>query len=256
MKLRVLFILQFFIIKTLFSQFSMNNVFVQNDFKYNFFTGKGPVNLSTTVRGFGSGVMDFSGRYGYGFWLMKKKNLLLGIGSYAKIDKYKFEENLIFNTSNYEIMVDTNVNHSYVHDFFSRTHSKLALFKYDLPFVVYVPFGNLFKKDVDYISTSFSFFYDFLFFSYNKLIYFENNQLVKLKFSNLKNFFNTQNLGVGFSLKIGPIRFFYERALFRLFKEQRYNYYENSAGFTIDVDFDSKEKFKKDKKTEKGNFEL
>ncbi len=212
---------------------------------YNFFTGKDATSFSTTPKAFGSGVYDFSGQYSpYYFWILRpeKRNIGISTSITYKLSKYRFEDNLLFDTQNNQIITDTTSGRLYNQMFFSRHGSKLVVGKISIPLLVYFPVSQWFGDTKGSFGMFAGAYYDGFLFAYHKLMYEENGQFIKNKTRSalLKNYFNKNSFGVKAGLKIFNVFVFAEHSITPMFSTLPYDVYENRIGFTYHFNFTNK----------------
>lgn len=246
---RIFLVLTFFVLT--FNLFSQNEQFgasylLTEGRGFNFFTGANADNFTTTPKAFGSGIYDFSGQYSImSFWLLKphKHNIGLATTIGLKINKFRFLDNLYFDTNNDVVLEDTTSTRFYNQMFFSRHGSKLVVGKLNIPLVVYLPVSQWFGDEGGFFGIYAGGYYDGYLFSYHKLIFKENGQVVKQKTPNssLKDYFTKNSFGVRGGLKIGPVFVFGQHSLTPFFNNKLpYEIYETKVGFTFKFDFSNK----------------
>jgi len=113
---------------------------------YNFFSGPDAADFSTTIDGFGSGILDFFGgrssldliNYGTG-------KFYLSAGAGLSIIKYRLADNLLFVKSEDNLVTvikDSDPTHEYVNTFFGYGKSKLITTSVYFPIDINVSMGK------------------------------------------------------------------------------------------------------------------
>ena len=228
---------------------------------YNFFVGDDASDFITTPKAFGSGIADFSGPINIlNFWLVKPSNFPIGISASLgfKFTKFRFEENYSFGTDTNALLIDNDPEHYYDNTFFSRQGSKLVTGKIYLPLMIYLPVHNWFNPRKDDFGIFGGVFYEGYLFSYHKLFYNDNNQLVKNKTPNssLRQYFTKNGFGVRAGLKISNFFVFGQYLITPIFNnllpydlhEAKFglNYYFDASDIIDEFDFDKYDKDKED----------
>ncbi len=245
MKKIFLFILIVFFNFNIFAQntkFSAGNII--NEFSgFNFFLGSDADKFKTTPKAFGSGIFDFSGQYTIkSFWLLEpvKRNIGLATTVALKINKFRFKDNLYFDTNADSILIDNNASHYYNNMYFCRHGSKLVTGKLNIPLIFYFPISQWFGDNKGVFGIFAGAYYDAQLFAYHKLYYEENDRLVKNKTKNnkIKQYFTKNNFGLRGGIKIFNIFLFGQHSLTPIFSNLPYDIYETKIGFNFKINYD------------------
>ncbi|MBN2663724.1 MAG: hypothetical protein JXR68_08755 [Bacteroidales bacterium] len=210
---------------------------------YNFFAGPDAQSFITTPKSFGSGVFDFSGQYSLlNFWILKpqKRNIGLATAIAYKLNKFRFKDNLIFDTDNDLIYKDVDPDRYYNQMFLSRQGSKLITGKLHIPLIIYFPVSQWFGDQKGFFGIYGGAYYDGFLYAKHKLYYEENNQLVKsvVKNNKIKNYFTKNTFGVKAGIKLGGFFFFGQYSLTPFFSDiLSYEVNEAKIGMHIKIDF-------------------
>ena len=263
--LTVLFSLSFFIV---FSQtetkkkpsFGSNNL-ISHNVAYNFFVGTDANKFRTSPKAFGSGISDFSQTYTlFNFWLSRPIKRNIGIITTIGFDlnKYRFADNLYFDSDSNDIFIDNDQTHYYNESFFSRQGSKLVIGKLYIPFIVYLPVSHWFSDGNENFGLYFGAIYRPYLFAYHKLLFTnEQNQLVKNKTANpfINKYFNKNDIVVKAGLKIKSIFIYGQYSVLPFFNENmNYDIHEAQIGINFFFNFTSKLQKKLDDLEKKDNF--
>jgi hypothetical protein len=113
---------------------------------YSFFTGPDAADFRTSVKGFGSGILDFFGmRTSMDIIQLGTDRLYLSVGAGFSVNKYRLSKNIIFgkmsdNTVTW--MVDPDPTHNYVNTFFGYGKSKIITTSFYFPVDLNVAIGK------------------------------------------------------------------------------------------------------------------
>ncbi len=213
--------------------------FTGSTFSYNFFTGTDATRFRTTPKALGSGVYDFSSSIPFNIWLYSPKNRNIGIGTGIALNftKYRFVQPYYFDNQD-RLVIDTNSNHIYRPDFFTRDGSKFVFMNLMVPGVVYFPVSKWFGDKKNRFGLMGMVFYKRLLSVYNKRFYIENGLLVKNKVPNsqINKYFNKDNFGFRAGFKFFIFYAWGEYTYTPFFNDyfNRYDLHETKVGFTID----------------------
>jgi len=190
-----------------------SSVLINQYLGYNFFIGNDAKMFKTVPKAFGSGINDFSGVYSiYNFWIFKpiKRNIGLLTTIAIDITKYRFEDNLLFDTNNDLVFADTVSSHQYNPDFFSLEGTKLVIGKLYIPLIVYLPVSHWFKKYNEDFGIFGGIVYRPYLFSYHKQFYTENDRTISVTTPNnlISKYFSKNNLTVKAGIKINNLVLF------------------------------------------------
>ncbi len=194
--------------------------------QYNTLNGKGSDILGTSVQGLGSGIYDFSGKFGITHILTPKAHkILFGIDfPVINIEKYRFSYDIYFDGAS--ISVDSL--HNFNHNFFSNQGSKLTLISLFTPvYLIYKIPGlknSYFKAGI---------YGEYYLWGWHKLIFEEAGTKKTLK-TNLptlkKSGFNPAAAGITIGMRIKQIYLFYTHSLTYLFKNNNISARQNTYG--------------------------
>lgn len=113
---------------------------------YNFFVGPDAADFNTSVKGFGSGILDFFGSRGSADILnIGTDHVYVSVGAGFAVLKYRFANNLIFNKSPDNTLswaVDPDTAHNYVNSFFGYGKSKLITTSFYFPVDLNIALGK------------------------------------------------------------------------------------------------------------------
>lgn len=210
---------------------------------FNFFTGPDAEIFKTTPKLFGSGVYDFSGQYTLlNFWIIKPQHKNIGLATTVafKVNKFRFKNNLYFDTQNNLIINDDSPTRNYNTMFFSRHGSKLVTGKVHVPLMIYLPVSQWFGDRKGFFGIYGGAYYDGFLFAYHKLIFEENGQFVKNKTKNLelKEYFTKNSFGLRGGIKLGGFFIFCQYSLTPFFNSNLpYEIYETKVGLGIKINY-------------------
>lgn len=109
----------------------------ESQLSYNFFTGPDAADFSTSIKGFGSGILDFFGMRGSLDVLSIGTNkLFVSAGAGFAVMKYRLSNNLVFGKSSDNSLtwaIDPDPSHNYVNTFFGYGKSKIITTSFYLP---------------------------------------------------------------------------------------------------------------------------
>ncbi len=115
-----------------FEQFRM-----VSQLSYNFFTGKDAADFTTSINGFGSGILDFFGtRSSLDILAIGTDKLFVSAGAGFAVTKYRLSKNLILGQSNDNTLTwapDQDTSHNYVNTFFGFGKSKIITTSFYFP---------------------------------------------------------------------------------------------------------------------------
>ncbi len=212
---------------------------------YNFFVGNDATKFKTSAKAFGSGIYDFSMVFSpYNYWISRpiKRNIGLLTTVAFDITKYRFENNLIFDTDNSTIIEDTISAHYYDADFFSYSGTKLVVFKLYIPLIVYFPISHWFKKGSESVGLFGGVVYRPYLFAYHKQLYEEKDRQVSIKTPNslISRYFSKNDLTVKLGIKLKGIILFGQYTINNFFNSTMpYDLHEAKIGMNISFDFSS-----------------
>ncbi len=113
---------------------------------YNFFVGPDAVDFTTTIQGFGSGLLDaFCFRNSIDLINIGNDNAYLSLGVGFSVMKYRLDKNPIFNLNNNETpswQSDPDVTHNYVNTFFGYGKSKIITTSFYVPLDLTLALGK------------------------------------------------------------------------------------------------------------------
>ncbi len=253
--MKKIFVLSFFLIISLvgFSQTKTkkpefgSNKLITHFTSYNFFVGKDAASFRTTPKALGSGISDFSQVYTvFNLWLLRPVEHNIGLITTVGLDltKYRFADNLYFDTNNDKILTDNDSSHYYNPSFFSPQGSKLVMGKLYIPLIVYLPVSHWFKPGNEDFGLYFGAIYRPYLFSYHKLNYMNTqNQPVKNKTPNIfiAKYFNQNDVVVKAGIKIKGIFLFGQYSVLPFFSnELNYDIHEAKVGINIFLNLTSR----------------
>jgi hypothetical protein len=118
----------------------------ESQLSYNFFTGADASGFSTSVNGFGSGIIDpFSSRTSVDMIQIGSDKFFLSLGTGFAIMKYRLSENLVFQKSGDQTLLwmkDPNPSHQYVNTFFGYGKSKIVTTSFYFPADINIGLGE------------------------------------------------------------------------------------------------------------------
>jgi hypothetical protein len=128
----------------------------ESQLTYNFFTGPDAADFTTSIDGFGSGILDFFGtRTSWDLITIGTKKINVSLGGGFAVAKYRLSKNLVFGTNEDEQLtwtVDPDTSHNYVNSFFGYGKSKLITTSFYFPLDLNLVFGeNLFFSMGGYV---------------------------------------------------------------------------------------------------------
>lgn len=231
-----------------------SSVLINQYFAFNFFTGPDASKFQTTPKAFGSGISDFSMVLSpYNFWISRPIKRNIGLLTTVGIDftKYRFDDNLYFDTDNSTIERDTLSSHFYNPDFFTYQGTKLAIAKLYVPLIVYLPVSHWFKNGSESFGLFAGVIYRTYLFAYHKQEYIENERRVDILTPNnlISKYFSKNDLTVKAGLKIKSLIIFGQYTINSFFNSQMsYEIHEAKVGINFSFDFASTLKNIEDKK--------
>lgn len=222
-----------------------SGVLINQYFAYNFFTGTDASKFQTTPKAFGSGISDFSMVLSpFNFWISRPIKRNIGLLTTVGFDfaKYRFDDNLYFDTDNSKIETDTISSHFYNPDFFNNQGTKLAIAKLYVPLIVYLPLSHWFKNGDESIGLFAGVIYRTYLFSYHKQIYTEFDRRIEVLSPNnlISKYFSKNDMTVKAGLKIKSIIVFGQYTINSFFNSQLpYKINEAKIGVNFSFDFSS-----------------
>ena len=163
---------------------------------YNFFTGPDASGMTTSILGFGSGLIDaLAGRSSFDLVSIGTDRVNISTGLGFVINKYRFADNLMISLSDEGVVSftpDPDPTHDYVNTFFGYGKAKLVTAALTIPLYLNVSLGE------DFLISAGG-FVDWQFFTKYKLKYIKEDQKVKelLKSKDMEEYpFNRFKLGV------------------------------------------------------------
>jgi len=114
----------------------LEQVRAETQFSYSFFTGPDAGDFATSIKGFGSGILDMFGlRASEDLIQIGSEKLFVSVGAGFSVMKYRLAKNLVFgkagNTTTW--MVDPDTSHNYVNTFFGYGKSKIITTSFYFP---------------------------------------------------------------------------------------------------------------------------
>jgi hypothetical protein len=118
----------------------------ESQLSYNFFTGPDAADFSTSMAGFGSGLLDFFGtRTSLDLINIGTKKIYISAGAGFSVQKYRLSNNLVFGLSEENQVTwttDPDETRDYVNSFFGYGKSKLITTSFYFPAEVNLLFGE------------------------------------------------------------------------------------------------------------------
>ncbi len=118
----------------------------ESSISYNFFVGPDAADFSTSVNGFGSGLLDFAGmRTAVDLINLGTEKNYISIGAGFSVLKYRLSKNLVFGKDDdgaLTWMVDPDTSHNYVNTFFGYGKSKIITTSFYFPLDLNIAVGE------------------------------------------------------------------------------------------------------------------
>lgn len=118
----------------------------ESQLSYSFFTGPDAGDFSTSIKGFGSGILDFFGmRTSSDLISIGTDKFFVSLGTGFSVSKYRLSKNLVFGKDDAGAltwMVDPDTSHNYVNSFFGYGKSKIITTSFYFPLDLNIAVGE------------------------------------------------------------------------------------------------------------------
>ena len=120
----------------------------ESQLSYSFFAGPDAADFSTSINGFGSGILDIFGmRTSLDIINIGTDKFYLSLGAGFAVNKYRLTKNLVFSNptqNSLSWMVDPDTSHNYVNSFFGYGKSKIITTSFYFPADINIAIGKSF----------------------------------------------------------------------------------------------------------------